>query len=353
MKLQSIFAAAILMTATTVASADVPNRVTIKGKQYFLNGINVAWNRWNSDLVTYDERAFDEMFANLQSINANAIRWWWFPEGGGWESGIIEANGTYRLDPRVFPALDKAFASAQRHGILIMPSLLSFDVQKGEGLKIVTDPAHTKAFIDGVVLPLVERYDDHPALAIWEIMNEPEWLMQGEGQGTVAPDDLARFHGTIAAAIHRAKPGALVTTGLGMYKHVIAPQQPRPNGAVFGERNLRALCDDDPEARLDVLQVHYYDWMYPFFAPWEKPPAAWVDEGKPILIGEMPAKDAAQYRSLDMHVPSVDLGYAGTFSWAYFNNRSDTTGHWPDAKPGMKAIADKIPEYMAGKPIMK
>jgi hypothetical protein len=44
----------------------------------------------------------------------------------------------------------------------------------------------------------------------------------------------------------------------------------------------------------------------------------------------------------------VNKGYAGSFCWAYFDNRADDEGYWPDAKSGMQAIAQQIPSAMTG-----
>jgi hypothetical protein len=49
-----------------------------------------------------------------------------------------------------------------------------------------------------------------------------------------------------------------------------------------------------------------------------------------------------------MHTESVNQGYAGTFCWAYFDNRTDDEGTWSDARPGVEAIAALIPAAITG-----
>jgi hypothetical protein len=327
---------------TPVASGDKPNRVCIKGKCYYLNGINVAWNQWTLDLIDYDENAFESMFATLQASGGNAIRWWWFIDG---ENQVtFSGNEAQPLSPDIFDNLDRAFDAAAAHGVLIMPVFLSFDI---EGVRefLVTDPAATDAFVANVVTPLVERYDDHPGLGLWEIMNEGDWLLTSE-MGNVSLSDYQRFHAKMAAGIHAAAPDALVTTGSASFKYLAGDQN------ILSDAALQAAAGGDPLAHLDVYQTHYYGWMHGdgwSYEPWIQTSSEWQGDGKPVLIGEFPCRgEAGRWTSLQMHVESVNQGYAGTFCWAYFDNRGDDEGTWNDAQPGVEAIAAQIPDAITG-----
>jgi hypothetical protein len=325
------------------ASGTNPNRVCIKGKDYYLNGINVAWGQWTADLVSYDAAEFEGLFATLEASKGNAIRWWWFIDGEG--QLTFQGHLVQPLAQRIFDNLDVAFAAAAEHGILIMPVFLSFDIENTGREFLVTDAAATDAFVKNVVAPLVKRYDAHPALALWEIMNEGDWLLTDEG-GTVSVADYQRFHGKVAAGIHAAAPDALVTTGSAMFKYLDTTNN------ILADDALEAAAGGDPLAHLDVYQTHYYGWMHGdgwSYEPWIKTSSEWQDAGKPILVGEFPCKgEAGRWTSLEMHVESVDQGYAGTFCWAYFDNRSDAEGTWSDAKPGVEAIAAQIPDAITG-----
>jgi hypothetical protein len=276
-----------------------PNRVCIKGKDYYLNGINVAWDKWTADLTAYDEAKFETMFADLESIGANSVRWWWFING----DNQITFNGQLAqpLSATVFQNLDKAFDAAAEHGILIMPSLLSFDIKNSGRTFLVSNEQATDAFIDNIVVPLVERYEDHPAMGLWEIMNEGEWILSLEG-GSVSTADYQRFHGKIAAAIHAAAPGALVTTGSGMFKHMSVDNN------IVSDAALKAAAGGDSLAVLDVYQTHYYSWMHGdgfSYEPWIKTSTEWLPDGKPILVGEFSCKgEPGRWTSLQMHVES-------------------------------------------------
>jgi hypothetical protein len=92
--------------------------------------------------------------------------------------------------------------------------------------------------------------------------------------------------------------------------------------------------------------MHGDGWSY---EPWIQTSSEWQGDGKPVLIGEFPCRgEAGRWTSLQMHVESVNQGYAGTFCWAYFDNRGDDEGTWNDAKPGVEAIAAQIPDAITG-----
>lgn len=317
-------------------------RVCIKGKRYYLNGINVAWDQWDADLTNYNAANFETMFATLAASGGNSVRWWWFPTAD--QQLSYNGNLVQPLSQTIFDNLDVAFDAAANHGILIMPVLLSFDIEGGRE-SLVTDEAATDAFVTNVVSPLVQRYNDHPGLGLWEIMNEGDWLLTDE-EGTVSQADYVRFHAKVAAGIHAADPDALVTTGSASFKYLASGNN------ILSDAALQAAAGGDPLARLDVYQTHYYPWMHGndwSYEPWIQTAAQWQNEGKPVLIGEFPCLgEEGRWTTMQMHVESVNQGYAGTFCWAYFDNRADMEGTWSDAQPAVQAIAAQIPGGIAG-----
>lgn len=320
-----------------------PNRVCIRGKRYYLNGINVAWDQWTRDLIAYDSAKFETMFSTIAAAGGNAVRWWWFIDG---ESQLsFSSNLVQPLSQAIFDNLDVAFDAAAKHGIFIMPVLLSFDIKNKNREFLVTDAEATDAFIDNVVKPLVERYNDHPGLGLWEIMNEGDWLLVPE-MGSVTVADYQRFHGKVAAAIHAADSDALVTTGSAFFKYL------ESGNNILSDEALRSAAGGDPLAYLDVYQTHYYGWMHGdgwSYEPWIKTSTEYNGDGKPILIGEFPCKgEPGRWSVLDMHLKSVEQGYAGTFCWAYFDNRMDDEGTWEDAQAAITAVKNQIPSAITG-----
>lgn len=320
-----------------------PNRVCIKGKGYYLNGINVAWDQWTADLSNYNAATFEALFSNLEASGGNSVRWWWFIDG---ENQLtFSGNQVQPLSQNIFNNLDSAFDAAAAHGILIMPVLLSFDIHSQGREFLLTDVSATDAFVSNVVTPLVERYNDHPGLGLWEIMNEGDWLLPDEG-GKVSIADYQRFHGKVAAGIHAADADALVTTGSASFKYLGG------NNNILSDQALQAAAGGDPLAHLDVFQTHYYSWMHGdgwSYEPWTQTSTEWLGEGKPVIIGEFPCiGEQGRWSTMQMHVESVNQGYAGTFCWAYFDNRADNLGTWSTAQPAVQAIAAQIPAAITG-----
>lgn len=320
-----------------------PGRVCIKGKKYYLNGINVAWDQWVGDLVNYNASNFEAMFASLEASGGNSVRWWWFIDG---ENQLtFQGNLVQPLSQNIFDNLDAAFDAAAAHGVLIMPVFLSFDIENSGREFLVTDAAATDAFVTNVVTPLVQRYNDHPGLGLWEIMNEGDWLLMEE-MGTVSIADYQRFHAKMAAGIHRADADALVTTGSASFKYLEAGNN------ILSDAALQAAAGGDALAYLDVYQTHYYGWMHGdgwSYEPWIKSSTEWLPDGKPILIGEFPCRgEDNRWTTQQMHMEAMNQGFAGTFCWAYFDNRADSEGTWADAQPAMAAIATQIPTAITG-----
>mgnify|MGYP003826308625 FL=1 len=150
----------------------------------------------------------------------------------------------------------------------------------------------------------------------------------------------------MAAAIHDADETAIVTTGNGMFKYMT------DGGNAFSDEALMAAADHNSLAYFDVFQTHYYGWQHGdgwSYEPWIKTSNEWLPEGRPLIIGEFPCRgEDGNWTPMEMHVDSVELGYAGTFCWAYFDNREDHEGDWDDAKGPMEAISALIPDAMTG-----
>ena len=85
-----------------------------------------------------------------------------------------------------------------------------------QNLKLLTDTNYTRAYINNCLIPMVDSLKGHPAIAAWEIFNEPEGMSNPfhyGGINTVSMAVIQRFVNLCAGAIHRADPNALVTNG--------------------------------------------------------------------------------------------------------------------------------------------
>ena len=117
------------------------------------------------------------------------------------------------------------------------------------------------------VIEMATRYKDSPAIAMWEIINEP-----GEADWAAIRD----FLHEVAAVIKRHDPNHLVESGT------------FAGWAYNGYENYRAMHDSP---HIDVGNLHEYDYNYqqsntiesPHFEPCLK---AMYDLDKPLIVGE-------------------------------------------------------------------
>jgi hypothetical protein len=349
----------MLLLACVAASAQSGNRILFNQKPVFLNGVNVPWNAFGTDAgkhptwgVLYDAKFFDSLFAAVAKAGGNSVRWWVHCDGRS--SPEFDNQGMVTgLDPEFIPHFDSILTAAQRHGILVMPCLWSFDMAKdftasagpyaGKHIKLITDSAYTQSYIDKVMTPLAQRYANHPALVAWEICNEPEWMLDIDGSTLQRATalQLQAWTGKLAAAIHRAAPKALVTTGSASLKW----NWNNPTGT---ERNLWSdsaliAAAGDPLAKLDFYQVHYYSWMRGSgwtYSPFDKKASAW-NLDKPVIIGEFPGISEPGYRTeAQFYQNAVDSSYAGAMAWSY--SGVDEFGAWGGIESGVRSAANSL-----------
>ena len=105
-------------------------------------------------------------------------------------SGVcFDEDGTPTgLDGSFFRDVDVALRIAGERGISLMPVLLDFHVcdaprnvsgvQLGGHATFITDPSRRSAFLARIVQPIAERYGHHPAIAAWDLFNEPDWCVR-------------------------------------------------------------------------------------------------------------------------------------------------------------------------------
>jgi len=187
---------------------------------------------------------------------------------------------------------------------------------------------------------------------------------------------LARFHNRLAGAIHRAAPGAKVTTAAHSLPytsdaalHIQAYRKPAKN--LYSDAFLIS-AGGDPDGTLDFYQAHTYpDWgdakdefnrdLMPFGQP-----KARYGLDKPLLIGEF--WDAANGKgegslTVDAWAGLAGGGYAGGLGWAYFEVHEEFGAGlaWPyrvavphqmrdHFKPLLAGVAGRLPVGIGGRP---
>jgi len=241
-------------------------------------------------------------------------------------SGIRFADdgGPVGLDEAVFPDIDALLAAARRHGVRLMPVLLDFHlckpgrivdgVQLGGRSRLLDDPGARLALVDLVLRPIVERYGDDEAIAAWDVMNEPEWCLEGgplSRRTGVAFDPLQEFLRLTVRCIRTSARQPVTIGCAGTHRLELV----RPLG-------------------LDFYQVHWYERFG--WSALERPVADLDLGGRPVILGEFPGRS----RSVaDVLKAAKRAGYAGALVWSMLAT-DDQSAYPADLANWVRAAAE-------------
>ena len=326
-------------------------------QELFLNGINLAWVDFSRDLTHFDEIRFVAAIDELAAVNGNTMRWWLHTNGANspqyGDDGFITGLSDGEIETLV-----RAISLAYERGILITPTLWSHDMLSDQGgvpadwnKMLIEDPEATQAYIDNVLIPMVEALRGHPGIVAWEIFNEPEGVTEEFGwtaTRTTMPY-IQQFVNLLTGAIRRTDPDALITNGSWSF------QASTDVGGYYNYYTDERLIEagGDPDGWLDFYSVHYYpEWAGEETSPFHNPASYW-ELDKPIVIGEFPARAIADLgmgfvprrqlrNSMESYQYLLDNGYSGALSWMFYNSDH---GDLLDASPGILRINNLIPEH--------
>ena len=325
-------------------------------KPIWINGTNTPWNKWNDFGGGYNDAWWDNHFAALHENGVNAVRVW-INCNNDQKAVLIDDNGFVSgVSNKHWTDLDLFFATAERHGIYIMATILSFDHFKNTGSRpsanrwreMVQSDETVDSFIEHYTLSFVERYKDNPYLWSIDLMNEPDWVHENAECGNLAWGDISRFFARNAAAIRENSP-VLVTVGMSFPKY-------NADGAGYegnkvSDTFLQSIYPSE-YAALDFWSPHYYDWVGQWYGvPFTSTPAGprsrggWgLDGSKPALIGECPAAGSAGSTLAADYLNAIENGWQGVMPWT--SNGVDGNGGFDELASATRHIAELYPELI-------
>lgn len=298
----------------------------MEGKDYFPLGVNYAWKDWGRDFADagWEER-FKVILTDLDLMKARGVRTlrWWvytdFVESPLWTGKGKDLRCT-GLPPGWVANFVKVLDAAHERGIRLYPTFSSFDLGRKGFKEVVANPATRKSFIEKAVRPLLVAAAKHPGVFAWDIINEPEWLVRKEDGGdpnkelTDGPVSLAELRAYLkdmAAEVH-AKAKQPVSVGSA------------------GLKWCGWQYDFHSGLGLDFFDVHYYDWMTPWFdiTKTHRDVLAKMNKEygeKAIIVGESMSHPETQYTGKDKpkdHTQFLKdimaMGYMGYLPWAWY-----------------------------------
>ncbi len=315
-------------------------------KELWINGVNTPWHYWNdfSGSMNYD--FWDKTFEQLAADGVNCTRIWVNCNG----ENIVRLKSTgeiKNINEEHWNNLDSLFEIAEKHGVYVMPTLLSFDHFKGEGgspdkwRAMIQSKEMCDSFAENYVAEFCKRYGDNEYLFGIDLMNEPDWVYENDECGKIDWEYLSYFFGRCAAEIHE-DCDALVTVGLGIIKY----NSDKYEGNKISDEYLKELTGND-KAYVDFYSTHFYMWEAPYYdIPFAMTPEDFgLDGTKPVVIGETSNDDEAQcgFTLPDKYKACYDNGWNGLMVWME-PQEDDTWYRYDLTQEATKAMLALIPE---------
>jgi hypothetical protein len=300
----------------------------------FLVGANLPWFQYGCDFganawqpeggVARPDRRLraDQALARLADSGLSIVRWFLVCDG---RSGVRFAqDGTpVGLDDCFWRDLEAGVEAARRHRLAVVFVLFDFwwwrrrrrveGVACGGQRSATLKGPRREALLDRVVTPILARCGSDPAIAAWDIVNEPEWVTLGYGTANplagVLPSAMRGFIGQCAARVHQHTSHP-ATVGLASW------------------RGLNLAMD----LGLDIYQAHWYDRLERR-GPLDAPIPPTLD--RPAWLGEFPT--AGSSRAVpDILDSARRAGYAAALGWS-----AEAGDRWSSAPALLAAIREQ------------
>eukprot|EP00727_Mastigamoeba_balamuthi_P010041 m51a1_g566 putative non-processive endoglucanase (941) ;mRNA; f:505074-510552 len=227
------------------------------------------------------------------------------------------------LPPKYVDHIEEGVNYAKSIGLLVYPALMSFDWGRGQRghTEIFTDPAARQSWIDNAVAPIVERLKGNAGVFGWDLMNEPEWIVDSTDGGDRC-DDCAR--------LRLADLKAFLNSEMATIRGKGAKQPISLGSASLKYLTQKRLWND---LDLDFWDFHWYSWATQWFNPLLQEASKAIVPSKPVIIGEVmpdPSQDSVLSNSANRWCDGqtctdhgrllarlAQLGYSGYMPWAW------------------------------------
>lgn len=362
-----ILSVTILFAFSGIAHSQSHDRIEIASEERFASGGNIAWINFAGDIGPGETRIglFEEMFKEVNQNGGNMMRIWLHTNGTQtpeWDGMEVTGPGVGAIDD-LRAILDAAYF----YDVSLMLCLWSFDMlqtgqldnqQSDRNLALLTDNDNLQTYIDNSLIPMVDSLKNHPAIASWEIFNEPEGMTTQFGwtPTRVNMSNVQNFVNRTAGAIKRTDPDALVTNG----SWNIRANSDHGNWTNYYRDDRLIEAGGDEDGVLDYYGVHYYKHFPESQSPFHNDASHW-ELDKPIVIGEFYLSDPREdgdpdgiygVHWEDLYEELYDRGYAGALGWQWFDwwaERTDMDGvdgtlSWPRMLENMNTLSDLHPD---------
>lgn len=319
-----------IFSNVAVAATNPVGITWMNNSNYFPLGANYAWQDWGTD---FSDNGWTNRFATIKSTfndmsskGVRAVRWWVFCNS--YASPLFSATGRdglcTGLPTNWVQHMKEAADYANSKNMKIYFTFTSFDVARNNNAwnhsSIIDDLVVRKSFIENAVKPIVQGLSDNPGVMGWDVVNEPEWMISsadggGQNDSTLTPFPLSTMRSFVNDVVNCVHLYAKqpVSVGCASMKWISTS-----GGGQY---------DFWSGLGLDFYDIHWYDWMTPWFNPLTMS-ASGLKLDKPVIIGEMmPDTLGSSLKMTQQQVVEgiAKNGYSGYLLWAWTDSSTNCT----------------------------